>query len=74
MNDGAGPSSNTCPRWESHFLQSTSILVIPKASSTSYLKELLFHGWKKLGQPVPESNLSSDLNNLLLQQIQRYTP
>src|SRR5438874_1246994 len=31
-------------------------------------------GWKKLGHPVPESNLASELNSSAPQPAQRYTP
>ena len=37
--------------------------------------DVLFgNGWKKLGQPVPDSNFASDLNSAVPQQTQRYEP
>ena len=50
---GAGPSSKTWPRWASHWLQSTSVRLIPRLVSASVTTCSGAMGALKLGQPVP---------------------
>src|SRR5271155_3721287 len=59
---GAGPSSKRCPRWAPQCLQTTSLRVIPSDLSTR-ISTASFSAVVKLGQPVPESNLSLDRNS-----------
>src|ERR1700685_2610832 len=47
---------------------------MPKLLSLPVRTFSLAMGAQKLGQPVPDSNLVSELNNALLQQMQRYMP
>ena len=66
---GSGPSSKTCPKWASHFVHLTSILVLAsELSSCSDIAEL-FIGTKKLGHPHPASNFVWDSNKGSLQQM-----
>src|SRR5215212_3819062 len=60
---GCGPSSKTCPRWESACLERTSVRDIQSFLSVFSTTLLLSSGRVKLGQPVPDSNLSSDENS-----------
>ena len=59
---GAGPSSNTWPKWPSHAAQTTSMRRMPWLRSMRASTAVSPAGWKKLGQPllllnlVPESN------------------
>jgi len=63
---GSGPSLNTWPKWELHFLHKTSVLFMSK--DVSFLVLILpLIDLKKLGHPEPESYFASDLNNLLPQ-------
>src|SRR5580658_9437482 len=71
---GAGPSSNTWPRCAAHSLHDTAVLTMPKLTSLKLLTFSGAIGCQKLGQPVPESNFVSELNNALSQQMQRYRP
>jgi hypothetical protein len=68
---GAGPSSNTWPRCASHSVHDTAVLAMPRLMSLERLTFSGAIGCQKLGQPVPESNFVSELNNALSQQIQR---
>src|SRR6185369_4851277 len=68
---GAGPSSNTWPRCASHFWHNTSVRFMPNAPSVSVWTFSSAIGAQKLGQPVPDSNLVSELNNALPQHAQR---
>ena len=62
---GSGPSSKTCPRWEPQRAQTTSVRRIIRLLSGRVSTASLSAGSKKLGQPVPESNLVSALNSSL---------
>ena len=59
---GGGPSGNTCPRWPPQRLQCTSVRLMKKLSSVEVPIDP-GNGAKKLGQPVPLSNLRSETNN-----------
>ena len=59
----AGPSSKTWPRCASQREQSTSVRRIRKLLSASVSTDSSSIGRSKLGQPVPESNLLSELNS-----------
>jgi hypothetical protein len=56
----SGPSLNTCPRCASLFFDFTSVRGIASFVSFSSPMKLSSIGREKLGQPVPESNLSVD--------------
>src|SRR5580700_7781580 len=71
---GSGPSSNTWPKCASHSVHDTAVLTIPKLMSLVLRTFSVAIGCQKLGQPVPESNFVSELNNALSQQMQRYRP
>src|SRR3984885_16133940 len=71
---GAGPSSNTRTRYTPHSVHDTAVLTMPKLMSLELLTFSCAVGCQKLGQPVPESNFVSELNNALSQQMQRYRP
>src|SRR5277367_6960883 len=47
---------------------------MPKLKSVEVRTFSFAIGAQKLGHPVPESNLVSELNNALSQQMQRYSP
>jgi hypothetical protein len=64
---GFGPSSKTWPRCASHSVQGTALRLIPKLQSVVSRTFSFAMGAQKLGQPVPDSNLVSELNNALLQ-------
>ena len=66
---GSGPSSKTCPRCEPHRRQTTSDRDMKKLRSCFSATFSLEKGAKKLGHPVPESNLVSDLNSGSPQQM-----
>jgi len=53
---GWGPSLKRCPRWASLPFDRTSMRTIPCETSFFSTTESLFKGWKKLGQPLPDSN------------------
>ena len=55
---GGGPSSKTCPRWESPFLLRTSVR--KNFFGLRFRRYFLAQRLVKLGQPVPESNLSME--------------
>src|SRR3984957_15804574 len=71
---GLGPSSNTWPRCASHSVQETAVRSMPMLLSEISRTFSCATGAQKLGHPVPESNLVSELNSALSQQIQRKTP
>lgn len=54
--------------------QTTSVRRMPWLRSTTSPTDLSSIGLKKLGQPVPELNLASELNSRVPQQTQRYVP
>src|SRR5580698_6019816 len=58
---GRGPSSKTCPRCASQRAHKTSVRDIPRLLSAFSTTFCLAIGCQKLGQPVPESNLVSEL-------------
>ena len=60
--EGSGPSSKTCPKCESPYLLRTSILLIPYELSSFLTMYFGSIGFVKLGHPVPDSNLSVELN------------
>ena len=57
---------------EKPHLHLTSVLTIEKLKSSIRSNTLSSTGFVKLGHPEPESNLSSELNNILPQHIQAY--
>lgn len=68
-----GPSSNTCPRWLLHFLQTASVRIVSwllssRNSTVPFLAE------SKLGHPVPESNLASLPNSSAPHAAHMYVP
>src|SRR5450759_5147980 len=67
---GPGPSSNTCPRWASHFGQRTSVRRMNRLLSDSVRTFSPATGSVKLGQPLPESNLASESKRGVPQQTQ----
>ena len=67
---GWGPSSNTWPRCASHLLHRTSTLRMKKEESVSVVIEFGSVDWKKLGQPVPESNFAMEEKRGSSQQTQ----
>src|SRR3989344_5916625 len=69
-----GPSLNKCPRWPPHFLQMTSVLCIPCEKSSFKITFSLDAEESKLGHPVPESNLVSELKSSVPQPAQTYIP
>jgi len=71
---GAGPSENTCPRWPSHRAHLTSTRCIKREVSATYVTTSSLLGFVKLGQPVPESNLSSDLKRCSLHAAHKKDP
>src|SRR3989344_3626034 len=68
-----GPSEKTCPKRDPHTAQLISILCIPLDSSTDSFT-LPGIASSNEGQPVPESNLASELKSLCPQTLQVYTP
>lgn len=68
---GAGPSGKRCPKCASHDLQSTSVRSIPKLRSVFFSIPFSSTASQKLGHPVPESNLVSELNREVPQQTHR---
>ncbi len=63
MPVGAGPSSKTWPRCESPLLERTSVRSMPSVPSDLETTWPSSMGRVKLGQPVPDSNLSSELKS-----------
>jgi hypothetical protein len=70
---GGGPSSKTWPRCPPHWLQWTSVRTIPKLRSV-VVSIAPSSGEKKLGQPVPLSNLRSALKSGWPQPTHRNVP
>ena len=60
--DAFGPSLNTCPKCTLSCEHLTSVLDIPCVLSTISYTGAPSRGFEKLGHPVPESNLSYELN------------
>ncbi len=60
---GLGPSSKTCPRCEAPAFDLTSVRVMPSVRSLCSTTRPGSTGRVKLGHPVPESNLSVELNS-----------
>src|SRR3954470_14257475 len=71
---GPGPSGKTWPRWPPQRAQLTSVRLIPWLLSGTSSTAPATAGSVKLGQPVPESNLASELNSSAPQAPQRYIP
>jgi len=71
---GAGPSSNKCPRCESLLLERTSVRSMPKLRSDFSATFFFSIGLVKLGQPLPLSNLSSELKSGSPLTISTYMP
>src|SRR5690606_18846032 len=67
---GGGPSGKTWPRWQSHRAQRISVRIIPWLRSLVVVTFSSATGWKKLGHPVPLSNLLALENNGSPQQTQ----
>src|SRR3989339_113163 len=65
---GAGPSLKMWPRWASQRAQFTSILCMPRLSSSCIRTFNSETGSQKLGQPVPDSNLVLTRNRSVPQQ------
>ena len=60
---GRGPSGNTWPRWAPQLRHRASVRTMPWLTSVSSSTASGSSAWKKLGQPVPDSNLVSDENS-----------
>src|SRR5690554_5301090 len=60
---GGGPSGNTWPRWLPQRAQTSSTRTMPWLVSRTWRTCAGSSGWKKLGQPVPESNLVLERNS-----------
>ena len=60
---GRGPSGNTWPRWAPQLRQRASVRTMPWLVSVSSSTASESRAWKKLGQPVPDSNFVSDENS-----------
>ena len=60
---GGGPSSKTWPRWDSASEERTSVRGRIALQSVRSYTAPGSSGFVKLGQPVPDSNLSSELNS-----------
>src|SRR5256714_546257 len=71
---GCGPSGNRCPRCASQRLHTTSVRDMPSVRSVCSSTAPSDAGCVKLGQPVPESNLSSARNSSCPQHTHLYTP
>ena len=71
---GLGPSLKTCPRWESHRAHRTSVRRMKWEVSLSSRTASGGSGWKKDGQPVPESNLLREEKSGASQQTHWYCP
>src|SRR5580704_14522924 len=71
---GCGPSSNTWPRCELALAERTSVRAINKCLSSFVSTFAGTSGFVKLGQPVPESNLSSELNRGSPETTSTYMP
>src|SRR5678810_669659 len=71
---GRGPSSNTCPRCAPQLPHTTSVRTMPYVVSRCSSTASVSSGRKKLGHPVPDSNLVSEENNGAPQQTHSYVP
>src|ERR1700733_1842754 len=71
---GAGPSSNTWPRWLPHRRHRTSTRTMPWDRSSTSSTASATSGSVKLGQPLPDSNLVSESNNLAPHAAHVYVP
>ena len=71
---GFGPSLNKWPRWESAFTDLTSIRDILNERSGMFTTLSGTRGRVKEGQPVPDLNLSFELNNGSPETISTYIP
>ncbi len=71
---GLGPSGKTWPRWASQRAHSTSVRVEKNDESSKVASAPSATGLVKLGQPVPDSNLSAEENSGSPQQTQAYVP
>ena len=60
---GGGPSGKTWPRWLSQRAQTISVRTMPWLVSRMRRRWRSSYGAKKLGQPVPESNLALERNS-----------
>ena len=60
---GGGPSSKTWPRWESPWAERISVRTESNDRSTFWRTFAGSSGCVKLGHPVPDSNLSRELNS-----------
>ena len=69
-----GPSSKTWPRCTSSALHTTSVLTIPNRVSSRSIIGAPGKGLLKLGQPVPDSNLSLELNRGTPEAMLLYMP
>src|SRR5687767_14042812 len=78
----APPTSRVCPcrrtqgwpRWASQVAQRTSVRTMPYSWSSTSLTLLRSTAAQKDGQPVPESNLVSDLTRHVPQTTHLYMP
>ena len=71
---GSGPSLNTWPRWESAFLLLISVLLANRLLSSLSTMLSGSNGLVKLGQPVPESNLSMEIKSGSPETMSTYMP
>ena len=71
---GLGPSSNTCPRCPPQRAHTTSVRSIPRLLSVFSRTASFETGVKKLGHPLPESNLVSEENSVFPHPAQTYVP
>src|SRR5512143_1647795 len=71
---GGGPSVNTWPRCASQRAQSTSVRRVNMLQSSLVVMFSFATGLVKLGQPVPDSNLSSELKRSRSQHTHLYVP
>src|SRR5690348_12575512 len=68
---GLGPSLKTWPRWPPQRRHTTSVRRMNRPLSGRSSTASATAGWSKLGQPVPEWNLASELNSLAPQPAHR---
>ena len=68
---GLGPSLKTWPRWPPQRRHTTSVRRMNRPLSGRNSTASATAGWPKLGQPVPELNLASELNSLAPQPAHR---
>lgn len=72
--EGGGPSVKTCPRCESPWRLRTSVRVEKNRLSSRVTMFSGTSGLVKLGQPVPESNLSRELKSGSPDTTSTYSP